>query len=1056
MTSKRPASQQLSAPHIKRRETDNASPRSSGASSPAIVNAPPDTKICLDALLSVTASLAAAEIELGVFQSQFAQANADVTDAKSKKNFSSYVEVKQRYASQRLDDVSKCQAKVDILQEKKNLLSESFVASINASKPVEEDLFTRLTKRLTVDFEQKLDQQTCRHKKEMAHLQDNIDKLSSSNEASPLVAEVVTEVRQLRDDLKKFSGDHVWDHTTVTKTLKNDRLKVESLAEELQTLRKVFESYQPGLDSLDIVLEKLPERIMKVEANMRLALDDIDHHTEQLVILDGKKSAVPPAINPDVLSIQYNTSQELKEHMQSVNKRMEDMARQIDLSTDAVGILAGDANAIGICQRVDNIEAHLGALPDVSSLVETFNILKPEVVSLTKTVTALQPKVAALDSLEKECGEEFTKLDDQNKVFSARVTALGESLKDGTKPVIGDIKAVESRVDEHSKRLDTQASDIANLRTSKHGNQQTALFNERMRKIENTISYLGRTIEALPSQTLQASTDVVKKEEFEALQAEAKTIKRDAEYHSATFTAVQQAVQHLESRVNNTTTEHISSMLDRWLWDHGVKSLRNLFAPIKLLAEVENLLNENGNRVQDEKTLRAHVDNIEQRLKTSVENVKRQVEQSPQVDTNLKDLPQKHLQLSLVVDKLTLQLQRLPPLETETRRLGQQLTNTSGAVQASKELDDKVSGLTDKVEKALENSQETVEQLKKDLAQVREDIGTAQSNAEKRRADLDVTTDRIMHIDEEYKKVQDEIREVHERVQKELDQVKEELKKPDETLASFKDDLEARATNLEDQFEKIQSAQFRNASTENLGKLQKRVDELSKLNKSMETWSQLEPKRLQKVVTDVEDMKKWLDDAKKEQKAAADAAAVASSSGPSISASQLTNTRAVTRDQTDGGTPSSVRSASIARTTSSGNQNTPAPFLEKARPRQNTSSQAPGTKVSSRPSTPATAIGQSSNAVASSAKNSSSQGRIKHEVATQSSSSYDSGRGTPNSTTESAKAAKRQRRVEKRKSGLERKNNVELVDMTNMASDDDRNGEDPLSSTRRREATEEL
>jgi len=587
--------------------------------------------------------------------------------------------------------------------------------------------------------------------------------------------------------------------------------------------------------------------------------------------------------------------------------------------------------------------------------------------------------------------------------------------------------------------------------------ERDALYHERIQKMESTITCVKQDVEALPSQTPQSSTDVVKKDEFEALQAEAKTIKRDTDHHIATFSAVQQAVQHLEARVNNTTTEHISSMLDRWLWDHGQKGLRSLFAPIKVVDEIEALTSENDTRIKDGKALRAYVDNIDQRLETSIENAKRHAEQLPQVDSSINELPQKIAQLSLSVDNLKLRTTNLPQLEIQTKSLGQQFAQMSASNETINRVEEQISSLTDKVDKGFQEYRDSVEQVNKAFAQVREGISTTKTDIEKRRrADVAVTTDQFKQIDKEYKIMQEAMQEYRKEA---LGEVEKVVKKHDESVSSFKDDYDARANNFDERFSTMEAAQFKHASKENFDKLRKRVDELITFTNSMEAWrSRLEPEKVQKVITDVEDLIRWLDQAKQHHGAAA---AASVPTGPKPSADDSSINEAAPHVQTSRGKLGTVStsnlSTSIARSQSNGNRHTQGPFLNTPTPRQTTGPQAQGFTANSRPSTPVAAVAQMSNPGVSGSKSNPLQPRIKREMTTISSSSLDSGRNTPGvPTTGSGKLARKQKREGKRKSGLEKRTDVEVFDLTNIASEGDKDGEDPLSTTRPREATEEL
>jgi len=1020
MATKRPASQQLSGqPHLKRRETGNDSPRLSGASTPVSTNASSDPKACLNALLSITAALATAEVELSVLQSEHTQANEDVIDAKKKKNFLSYLEIKQRFALQKLTQLRQCQDKVDALQGKKGILSESFIVSL---KPNEDDLISKITKHLegdldtkirnvTASFEIQINLQIVKHQSEIAQLHN-------SNTARQF-SDVTQDIKKLRDDLTRLSEEHESRYGTVHKVLRETNSDTARLATMIETLEKELRSYRPALNSLATVMKTLPERTMKVEANVRLILEDISQHAAQLQSLQLQGQAKDPVTTSNSPETQTRL-EELQQHVRSLDKQVGEMRDQIEISRTALDLFNGvkkdEVNVPGVLARLDKTEAHLDS-------IETLKI-----------------KVSALDSLQNDIEDVFEELKKNEADLLTRIKSIEDrndaSTVDGNVKV--EIEFLNSRIQEQARRIDTCSSEVSHLAADhlNAGHAQVAICQEHVRKMETTITSLRQDVKA----------DMVKKEEFEALQAEAKTIKRDANHHVVTFGAVQQAVQHLEARVNNTTTEHISSMLDRWLWDHGQKGLRNLFAPIKVVAEIEALSSENDNRVKDAAVLRAHVDKIDQHLKTAFEKVKTHIEQLPQVD-NITELPQKIAELSSSVDDLRIRTINLPKLEAETKRLGHQLTQTSQSDERIKRVEEQMSGLGKKVDDSLDRYRENIqviEAIKRTSTQIRVELSTTKTNHEDRRqadlrnletrreadlknlenrrkADLVAVTDQIKQIDKEYKTIQENIQKHSDYLKASLSENEKVVAQLNESISSFKDDYNELTTNFDKRIGPVEAAQLKTVSRENLDKLSARVEELITFKKSIEV--------------------------KQDQATTAIAATIPA--GPRASMSALSIRGAALRDQAS--QRASVP-ASTARSPANGNHNAQGPFLSTPTPRQTTALH------SQRPSTPTTTVGKSANTTSSSAKNGSFPPRTKRETTAVSSNRLDSGSSTPGpSTLGSSKLARKQRKEEKRKTAQEKRKDMAVHDLTNAASDDD-NGEDPLSAsaTRYREATEEL
>lgn len=976
-----------------------------------------------------------------MLQSQHAQANEDANEAKKRKNFSSYLEIKQRFAAQKLVELRQCQDKVDDLQAKKGILSESFIVSIRTNEN-EDALISRITKQLESEINAKirhatagltkqlesetnakirlatagLEQQASQHKGDMVRMQDEIKKLNLSSAAKEQISSNVTnEVKQLRDSLTNLSKEYDFRHETIIKVREENRSNLERLAEDITTLEQESTSYQSSLETVNSVMKTMPERIVKVEASMHMILADVDHLKELRVAGD-----------PQETQTYEERLVELEKHARSWDKKMRD---QIEISHILLTGDEIDPSFRGVLRRLDDAEAPL---------------------------LELKKRVTALDSLEADCEQEFERL----TALSARVDSLERndaSMVDGkVKPLEGSINSIEARLQECSKRVDTYSLDVAHVRASSTGNAQIALFHERMQKIESTITSLKQDVSTLPSRTPQASTDVVKKEEFEALQAEAKTIKRDTDNYVATFSAVQQAVQHLEARVNNTTTEHISGMLDRWLWGHGQKALCNVFAPNKVVAEIVALTSEDENRVKEGKALRTHVDNIDQNAKASFDTVSREIEQLSQFPSSIIEVPQKIAQLSLSVDNLKLRTTNLPQLELDSKRLLELENKRSGQIiknpatdEAINHIKEQISSLTHKLDNGIDECRRSIGRVDMVSTQAHQDIKTTKIDLEKRReADLVVMTDQIKQIDKEYKVLQEKVQKFQEDLKEALDKVEEVVKKHDE-ISSFKDDFDVRADGLDEQLNNMVEARFKNISKENFDKLQKRVDEIT-------TWrSQIEPEKIQKVIKDVEDLNNWLEQAKTKHNQEA-ATTVCIPTGPRASTNDFSIKGAALRDQASRGTSATIsatnQGTSIARSQFGGNSHSQGSFLKSPTKRSNTAPQAQSSTSNSRPSTPAATTGQPSNAA--SAKNNSFQPRIKRELTNISSSS--DGRNTPGpSTPGSGKFARRQRRDEKRRAALERRKDVEMFDLTNVASDDEKE-EDPLITTRPREGTEEL
>jgi len=1034
MATKRPASQPLSGqPQLKRRETGNNSPAPTptAVSASAVSNAPADPKACLNALLSNTAALATAEVELSVLQSQHTQASEDTNDAKKRRNFSSYLEIKQRFAAQKLAEVRQCQDKVDTLQAKKSMLSESFIVSVKSPTLNEDSLISRITQQLDAEINAKIrhatagfEKQISQQKGDIAQLQDEIKTLNLSSAATKHnLSCAKNEVNQLRDSLTSLLREHEFRHETVIKVGEETKSNLRGLAEDIVTLAKESTSYQRALESVNSIMETMPDRIMKVEANMRMVLADVDHLKE-----------LPLVGNPQ--QTHGKRLDELEKHAQSWDKQVDEMRDQIENSYSALDLLTGDENEPGVLRRLYGAEAHLRTFID--------------------SIDTLKPKVAALDSLQADCEQEFERLTTDNAALSLRVDGLNErndaSIIDGkVKPLESSINSIGLRLQEYSKRVDAYSSDVAHVRASSTGNAQIALFHERIQKMESTLTSLKKDVGALPSQTQtsQTSTDVVKKEEFEALQVEAKTIKRETDQYVATFSAVQQAVQHLEARVNNTTTEHISSMLDRWLWEHGQKGLRNVFAPIKVVGEIETLTSENDNRVKEGKALRTHVDNIDQNAKASFEHVSRELKQLSQFQSSTTEVPQKIAQLFLAMDNLKLRTTNLAHIEIETKRLGQ-LFKASASDEAINHIKEQISSLRDKLDNGLNECRNSIKQVSTASTHAHQEMNTTKLDLEKRReADVAVMTDHFKQIDKEYKMLQEKVQKFPEDLKEALDKVEEVVKKYNE-ISSLKDDFDVRADGFDEQLNNMVEAQFKNISKENFDKLQKRVDEIT-------TWrsQHLEPEKIRKVISDVEELHNWIEQAKikRDQEAAT---TVPIRTGPRVSTNAFSIKGAAIRDQASRETPATMsatnQSTSIPRTQFGGNNDSQGSFLNSPVRRQNTAPQAQSSTSNGRPSTPATTSGQPANAT--SAKNNSFQPRIKREMTNISSSS--DRRNTPGpSTPSSGKVTRRQKRDEKRRAALERRKDVEMFDLTNMASDDEKE-KDPLVTTRLREGTEEL